>query len=741
MRPSDPAPPRAVIPEIAHSEGEMAARVRAFDWDRTPLGPMRTWPPCLRVAVGICLDSRFPMFVWWGPQLINIYNDGYIPMLGKRHPEALGRPAQGTWSDIWDVVGLQARAVMERGEATWNERVKLVMERHGYREETWFTWSYSPIHGETGRIEGLFCAVTEETGRVLAERERDRLLEEVQVERSRLADAFARAPTFLAVLQGPEHVFTLVNAPYTRLLGGRDLVGRPVREAVPEVAGQGFFEILDRVYATGEPFVGTGVQVELANEAGELERRYLDFVYEPMRAPGGAITGIMAHGVDVTERHETAERFRQLADAMPQIVIAADARGQPTYFNRQWYEYTGQSRGAPDWKRAFDPEHVERVVAAWDRAVASGQAFELEYPIRRHDGEYRWHLGRAVPSRDEQGRVVGWFGTNTDIHDRKQMEDALAQALQSEQRARGEAETASRMKDDFLATLSHELRTPLNAILGWSHILRREGATAEQMARGGEVIERNARAQSAIIEDLLDMSAIVSGKVRLRPEAVDLAALVRTGVEAARPGAEAKGVRLALEVDPPGDAPTVADAEPPAADRRQPAGQRDQVHPGGRARGRRRCGASDRRTSCGCGTRARGSHRSSCRRSSSASARPTPRARAGMAGSGWACRSSSSSRRCTAGGWRPTAPGAGRVPRSSSRCPWAARVAGKRTRSTWPKPTTRAWRACACCSWTTTSTLASSRSACSRSAAWRCAPLRTRRRRWRWRPSIPSTRW
>src|SRR5687768_13518065 len=156
----------------------MAARVGSFDWSRTPLGPADTWPQALRTAVGICLNSRFPMFVWWGPDLINIYNDAYVPMLGKRHPAALGRPAREAWGDIWDVVGPQAEAVMRRGEATWIERVLLVMERHGYPEETSFTWSYSPVPDESGGVGGVFCACTEETQRVRAERERDRLAEQ-----------------------------------------------------------------------------------------------------------------------------------------------------------------------------------------------------------------------------------------------------------------------------------------------------------------------------------------------------------------------------------------------------------------------------------------------------------------------------------------------------------------------------------------------------------------------------------
>ena len=731
-------PPAAPIPavplELRCATGEMAQRVREFDWSATPLGPMEGWPQSLKLALGICLSSRFPMFVWWGRERINIYNDAYIPMLGKRHPAALGRPAFETWNDIWAVVGPQSDAVFERGEATWNDRVVLMMERHGYLEETYFTWSYSPIYDESGGIGGMYCAVVAETPRVRAERARDRLLRENQTERARLAEAFERSPSFLAILRGPEHVFEYVNERYTSLLGSRHLLGRSVREAVPEVGSQGFFEILDRVYTSGKPFVGSALPVHLRREdAGALETRYLDFVYQPMRDPDGKVVGILAHGVDVTEREvseardrfllsledalrtlgdsddisssvtrllgeylhvdrcayahveadddtinvlgdynrgvatmvgsyrfsqfgaetaacmregrpyvvndieaddpargdvalyrrlgiraiagvplrkagrtvaamslqqreprdwtaaeiellahvasrcyesiersrvghtlrESERRFRQLADAMPQIVFVADADGNIEYFNRQWYEYTGLPDGGvarQGWETVHTAEGLERVGEAWPHALRTGEPYEIEYELRRHDGVYRWHLGRALPIRDEHGRIVRWFGTNTDIHDRKRIEQALGQALEAEQHARGTAEQASRMKDEFLATLSHELRTPLNAILGWSHLIRRPGATPEELAKAAEVIDRNARSQATIIEDLLDMSAIMSGKVRLDMQRIDLAAVVRAAIETAEPPAHAKSVEIRSSIAP-GDVTVTGDAD------------------------------------------------------------------------------------------------------------------------------------------------------------------------------------
>ena len=697
--------------------GATGALLRSTDWSRTPLGPIERWPKSLCIAVGICLNSRFPMFVWWGPELINIYNDAYIPVLGKRHPEAFGRPARGIWTEIWPVVGPQAEAVMRRGESTWNERVLLVMERHGYTEDTWFTWSYSPIPDDRGGIGGVFCACTEDTPRVLVERERNRLLDEVEVERRRLTEVFAQSPGFLAALRGPDHIFDFVNDSYYELIGRRDVVGMTVREALPEVSDQGYLEILDRVYRSGEPFVGTNMRVMFRRHAGRpLEEVYLDFVYQPVRAPDGSVAGILAHGVDVTEsrrneqRHrfllalddavrpltapaeitaacarllgdhlhvdrcayadvegdedtfnlagdynrgvpsivgryrfadfgdevlglmrenkpyvvsdveshqpaigdlscyrqtliravicvplhkggrliaamavhqktprawradevdlvrtvasrcwesierarvertlrDSEARFRQLADAMPQIVFAARPDGHVDYFNRQWYEYTGLPEGEvgyESWRQAHTAEGLRQTEERWREAVTTGQPYEIEYPLRRRDGVYRWHLGRALPIRDERGDIVQWFGTNTDIHERKQFEQSL-------QDARLDAERASRMKDEFLATLSHELRTPLNAILGWAMIMRRSQGLPAELARGVEVIERNSRAQGRIIDDLLDMSAIISGKINLDLQRVGLSQVVLAAAETSRIAAAAKGIRVETHIDP-----------------------------------------------------------------------------------------------------------------------------------------------------------------------------------------------
>jgi signal transduction histidine kinase len=187
-RADDQAPPNGssvgpcLAEQVFAGRGEMAGLIRTTDWSKTPLGPIESWPPSLRTAVSICLDSRHPIVLWWGPERWMFYNDAYRPMLGEsKHPQFLGRPGQECWAEIWDVIGPMMDQVIETGEATWSEDLLLLMLRNGYREETYFTFSYSPIRDETGRPSGIFNACTESTPRVL-DRRRLKTMREMTVE-------------------------------------------------------------------------------------------------------------------------------------------------------------------------------------------------------------------------------------------------------------------------------------------------------------------------------------------------------------------------------------------------------------------------------------------------------------------------------------------------------------------------------------------------------------------------------
>ncbi|MEG4799691.1 ATP-binding protein [Microcoleus sp. ARI1-B5] len=159
-----------LVEQIFAGNSEMAMLMRSHDWSRSALGAVETWPQSLRTIVPLVLNSRFPMVIWWGKELVLLYNDAWLPILGTKHPKALGRPGQEVWSEIWDIIGVQLESVLETAQATWSDDTLLLVDRYGYTEEAFFTYSYSPIFLETGEVGGAFTAVTETTRRVIGER-------------------------------------------------------------------------------------------------------------------------------------------------------------------------------------------------------------------------------------------------------------------------------------------------------------------------------------------------------------------------------------------------------------------------------------------------------------------------------------------------------------------------------------------------------------------------------------------
>ena len=286
--------------------GEMADLTRAVDWSLTPVGPVEAWPEALLVTVNTLLASRHPMFLWWGAELIQFYNDAYRPSIREdKHPRAVGQPGKECWPEIWPIIGPQIEAVMTRGEASWHENQLVPIFRNGKLEDVYWTYGYSPVRNVTGEICGTLVVCTETTGSVSAKRQ-------LQRETERLADLFQQAPAFFAVLRGPEHIFEMINPPYQELIGQRDLLGKTVRQALPEAEGQGFIAVLDDVYRKGEPFVGRSTPLQLSRSASKPpEVRYLDFVYQPRREADGSISGIIVLGVDVTESKRTEQILLQ----------------------------------------------------------------------------------------------------------------------------------------------------------------------------------------------------------------------------------------------------------------------------------------------------------------------------------------------------------------------------------------------------------------------------------------------
>ncbi|WP_437751818.1 PAS domain S-box protein [Sorangium sp. So ce1389] len=285
-------------------------------------------------------------------------------------------------------------------------------------------------------------------------------------------------------------------------------------------------------------------QVRWVTDLGTVE---YDEAGQP-RSMIGMVTDITEKRAAADALRESEERFRNIADNSPVMIWVTRPDACCIYLNKVWSDFTGQAQAAGlgfGWLDMLHPEDAERSASIFRAANARREPFRFDYRLRRRDGQYRWCIDAAAPRFSPSGEFLGYVGSVIDITDRKEAEEERARLLEVEQAARSEAERANRLKDEFLSTVSHELRTPLTAILGWTHLLRRRvSCEDEDLCKGLAVIDRNARAQAQLIEDLLDMGRITSGKIHLDVQPLDLHDVVGTAVSSVTPSAAAKGIRL-----------------------------------------------------------------------------------------------------------------------------------------------------------------------------------------------------
>ena len=362
-------------------------------------------------------------------------------------------------------------------------------------------------------------------------------------------------------------IVTSWNFGAERIFGytAEEMIGTSIMRLIPSDRREEEVEILARI-RRGERFDHFET-IRLAKDGRELN---VSITVSPIKDFMGKVVGASKVARDITERKNAEERERQLlAEAAtannkfraffeqgPLFAGIMALDGSIIEANRLSLEACGYTREQVVGKRFWDcpwwcqSEALIQQIKLAVAQTAAGQIFDAEMPYFVADGSQRMVHLIVLPIKDERGRVVFLAPTGSDITDLKRAESQRDDLLQAERAARTAAERASLLKDEFLATLSHELRTPLNGILGWSQIMQKKSGDAEIIAQGLEVIERSARAQAEIIEDLLDMSRIISGKVRLNVQRVDLSSIVQAAVETARPTAEAKGIRLQAVIDP-----------------------------------------------------------------------------------------------------------------------------------------------------------------------------------------------
>ncbi len=492
----------AALPFLAGG-GEVGHLLRGGAVEGSAFGDAADWPVPLRTLVGVMLTAASPMFVVWGTRRALLYNDAYAPILGARHPAALGRSFYEVWHEVQD----ELRPILENayaGRSTSMDDIELVLRRNGHAETTHFSFFYAPVWDEAGEVAGVVCACNEITQKV---QERRQVTSELQ-RQSRL---FQAAPGFIAVLSGPEHVFEFTNAAYNRLIGNRAAVGKPMRAVLPEIERQRFLDLLDTVYASGERYVAQRMPVSLEQAAGTpLREVYVDFVYEPIIDADGRVTGIFVEGSDVTAMRDAEVALRELNETLESKVAERTAERDTMWrLSKDLLAVFGRDgvlRAVnPAWRSllGFEPDelvghpvgdfmHPDDVERMLHRVLADAQPEPFVNRHRHRDGSHRWIAWTAVP----QGGAVYAVGRDVTAERR------AAQQLEQIQTRLHHAQKMEAL-GQLTGGIAHDFNNLLQALRNHFELLRRQPADVERVEQRAEsglrMIERGARLTSQLL--------------------------------------------------------------------------------------------------------------------------------------------------------------------------------------------------------------------------------------------------
>ncbi|HKQ70069.1 MAG TPA: ATP-binding protein [Polyangiaceae bacterium] len=564
--------------------GEAGKLVRSIDWSRSTLGRIEAWPKALVATVSMLLHSRHPMFLWWGPNLVQFYNDAYLPSFGRgKHPKAFGQAGRDCWPEIWSVVEAQIDAVMQRGEPSWNQDHLVPIERNGQIEEVYWTYGYSPVFDDAGEIGGTLVVCTETTHRVLS----DRRLRAIAALTERLSTAIdftqAARETARTLERCPKDVPFVLIYQQKRTDDVALVASSGVKEErLPEIdrAVRGHLSAERSRITTFVPFalelaspifdrawnepLSQAVVVSVARDEhragfvvfGISPKLSFDDAYRTFLEQIAELLALTHARLETQRARAAAENVRNnlLLQAPVPTAIFVGPEHRFELANARYREMVGR----PDpmgktFEEVFPELSPGPLPSILDRVYLTGEPFVTdEYLVKldRSGGqgplEDRYFKFNLEPTRDLSGVVYGMMLVAIDVTEQVSARKSLERVNQEREKMVRELESASRTKDEFLAMLGHELRNPLSPIVTALQLMKLRGDSAS--AREQSIIERQVNHLVRLVDDLLDVSKITRGKVELRRELVEASSVLGKAVEIASFLFEQRGHQLSVDI-------------------------------------------------------------------------------------------------------------------------------------------------------------------------------------------------
>jgi PAS domain S-box-containing protein len=454
--------------------------------------------------------------------IVEMANKAYLDLVDRKKEDLLGKPFFSAIPEVKETIRPLFDKVLKTGVPHYGNEVEIPINRYGRPEKTFFNFIYQPLRDVDGNTDGIIAVVNEITEQVKAKH----ALQESEV---RFRNLVTQSPIAMTIFKGPEFIIDMANDTMTRIMWRRqptEVHGRKLLDVFPELASQPFPAILKRVYESGITHRENEALAYINGPDG-MKRFYLDYEYAPLLDLDKKVYAIIATVYDVTERKEnelalrqSEEKFRILADSMPQFIWTADIEGNLNYFSQSVYAYTGMTAkeiNDNSWLEFIHPSERENNMKQWSLSVSSGEPFIFEHRFRKHDGTYRWQLSRGIPQKDAEGNIQMWVGTSTDIHDSKisidKLETLVQERTQALQRSNDELKKTNSELEQFAYVASHDLQEPLRKIQTFaSRLVETEFASLSDKGKDyfGRMQAASKRMQQ-LIEDLLSFSHTTNG--------------------------------------------------------------------------------------------------------------------------------------------------------------------------------------------------------------------------------------